>query len=263
MKKKRRAARKQSSSSRPDQEQPTADLGDKESSESDSVSHATPTALTKHSGLGLARFPRAVPNASAKKGLSASEILALSCFIRLRQQRKPSTKDSLKKALFKSWISFHREGKPATPEPSNPLRDLLKSCATDSLEHSIADWFPLKWLPVLSISAANPEIKNKLIFRVLVVPAWCEVLVRKAQARPDKMSLFLWDYSSRVRALERLEGEQRARAGLPGAGKASTLSSGSPDWLNCTPEEASERLKRFDAWRTAALRSVWHFHRHF
>lgn len=136
-------------------------------------------------------------------------------------------------------------------------------CATDPLEQFFASWFPLKWLHELSISTTNPPITNKLIFRCWLVPTQCEAWTQAARKLPKKMSLFLNEYSTRVRAFERLDGELRARAGQIGAGNTSGRPSGPPAWLNCNPEAANELIQKFDSWRKAALKSFFHFHRQF
>lgn len=244
---------------------PPATPDDETASAPAAASHAAPVHAIKLSGFGPAKFHRSVPKTSAKQGLSASETLALSDFIRLRRQRQPATKDSLKQSMLKSWISLHRKPTAAgpEPEPSNPLRDLLKACSTDSLEQSIADWFPLRLLPELSTSAADPEIQSRLIFRCFLVPSLCEAWVQAASKAPNKMSLFLFDYSTRVRAFDRLDSEISARANTLKAGNALGVASLPPRWLKCSPEEAVQRLDRFDTWRKAALKSFWHFYHQF
>ncbi|MEN9575607.1 MAG: hypothetical protein RL514_3462 [Verrucomicrobiota bacterium] len=212
----------------------------------------------------------------AKPRRSASEILALSNSIRLGQHWTPAVPgigsglkscatDSLRKAFANGLQRLRQQRRSAAPEPepSNPLRDVLKACATDSLEQYFAEWFPLTSLPAFSISAENPEIKNKLNFRCFLVPALCRYRVQRAEMMPQKMSLFLCDYSTRVRAFERLDAELRARASKLGAGKTNVRPPGLPNWLNCTPEVATQRLERFDVWRKAALRSFWHFYGQF
>lgn len=136
-------------------------------------------------------------------------------------------------------------------------------CATDPLEAWLAACFSAKSLPGLPISMTNPLSINKLIFRCFVVPTLCEMFVQAATKAPKKMSLYLNQFSSRVRAFERLDSDLKARDAQVREGKTNARASGPPNWLNCTPEVAIQRLETFDAWREAALRSFWYFHRQF
>lgn len=136
-------------------------------------------------------------------------------------------------------------------------------CATDPLEAWFAAWVPLSFLPAMSISMTNPLIINKLIFRCFVVPTLCEIFVQAASRAPRKMSLYFNQFSTRVRAFERLDSDLKARDGQMPEGKISTRGSEPPYWMNCTPVMATQRIEAFDAWRGAALRSFWYFHRHF
>lgn len=263
MKKKRQTVRSQKPSPGKTQGRTPASPGAEKPSVPATATHAAPVPAIKYSGLGLPKFPRPDTTPSAKQGCSASEILALSHFFHVRRQRKPATKDALKLSFIKSLSSLRERCDSPASDSSNPLRRLLKECATHPLEEYFASWFPLKWLSAFSISMANPLVMNQLSFRCWLVPKLCGAWLQAATKNPQKMSLFLNQYSSRARAFERLCCELEAHTGQMVSGKSTALSAGPPDWLNCNADEARQRLDKFDAWRKAALNSFFHFHRQF
>lgn len=277
MKKKKQTVRRQEPPAEKKHGRPSAAPGDEKPSAPANASHAAPASFMKHSALGLPKFPRPGYKPSAKQGQSACEILALSKWIGLRQQRKPSTKDSLKKSFMLSLGGLCEQRDTPASDAGSQLRQLLQECATDSLEKHFATWLPLDSPFALLVSTSNPLIKNKLIFRGFVVPTLCEATVRVAGKMPMKMSLFLRDYSARVRALERLGWEMMIRgAGSEGIqidGKARRLPERATDfnqlplptldWLVANSADAVQWLARFDAWHQATLKSFHHFHLQF
>ena len=272
--KKQRTVRRQKPSPERNHGRPPATPGSEKPSAPAAASHAASPPVINDSGLGLPKFQGPDYKPSAKQGRSACEILALSKWIGWRQQRKPSTKDSLKKSFMLSLGGLCEQRDTPASDAGSQIRELLQECATDSLEKYFATWLPLDSRLALLASTSNPLIKSKLIFRGFVVPSLCEAWVQGAGKLPMKMSIFLRDYSARVRALERLGWEMMIRGavseGIQICRKAHRLPESARDfgrlplptldWLVANSADAVQWLARFDGWHQAGLKSFNHFH---
>lgn len=269
--------KKKQPSSGKNQGQPQNSPSEEKSSAPATASNTTLLQAIKKSGLGLRKFPRQASAPTGKQGLSATEQLALSQFLRLLGQRKAPTKDALEKPFMNSLRALREHHDAPASDADSPLRRLLQECATDSLEKYFASIYPVRGLSKLSIYPANPIIKNQLVFRCFLVPELCEAWLQAAGVLPLKMSLFLRDYSSRVRALERLGWEMMIRGAGPDGvqigGKTHRLPERAKevgqlprpplDWLVSNSADAVQWLARFDGWHQAAFKSFCWFHQQF